>query len=457
MKRRELLQMGGVAGGGMLAMQVLAAEKKEQPEDQIPAFDSAVTAIVIGAGNRGHDHYANWIRKNPGCMKAVGVAEPLAGRRQRMIREHGIEDRHVFTTWEHVFEQPKFADAVIIATPDDLHHGPAMAALEKGYDVLLEKPVGMDWKECEEILALQRRTGRIVGVCHVLRFAPYFNAMKEVLSAGAIGEIVDMQHMEPVGHTHYSHSYVRGIWANTKSAAPFLLAKSCHDLDIVRWMIGKPCRSVSSFGSRGVFTPDKAPAGATDRCTDGGCPQRDTCLYAAERIYLKEKRWNTRHLVDGVNQPTAAMIEKALREGPYGRCVWKCDNNQVDRQVVNMEFDGGLPVSFHLCIGDFGGRQTRITGTAGSMRGDMKSLDVYSLAERRWIQHDVGGWRGGHGGGDAGLIAAFAKAVNRQDPSLLATTLAESMESHLIGYRAEESRVQGGRPLEVVPAGKDAV
>ena len=150
------------------------------------------------------------------------------------------------------------------------------------------------------------------------------------------------------------------------------------------------------------------------------------------------------------------MIEKALREAPYGRCVWKCDNDQIERQVVNMEFDGGLPVSFHLCIGDFGGRQTRITGTTGSMRGDMKTLEVYDLETRRWVGHDIG-WKGGHGGGDAGLISAFASAVGKQDSSFLATTLEESMESHLIGYRAEESRKNGGAPKEVVPAGQEAV
>ena len=457
MKRREMLQVGVLAGGGVLALKAVAVEKKiGVAGKKVPVLERPVTAVIIGAGNRGHHHYANWIWKTPERMKVVGVAEPLVGRRDRIVREHAIDEKRVFTTWEHVFEQPKFADAVIIATPDDLHYGPAMAALEKGYDVLLEKPVGMNWQECEDILTLQRKTNRIVGVCHVLRYAPYFNTMKELLVSGAIGEIIDIQHMEPVGHTHYSHSYVRGIWSNSKTAAPFLLAKSCHDLDIIRWMVGRPCRTVSSFGSRGVFTPDQAPQGATARCTDGGCPQRETCLYSAERIYLKKKLWNTRHLVDGVNKPTPAMIEKALREGPYGRCVWKCDNDQIERQVVNMEFDGGLPVSFHLCIGDFGGRQTRITGTTGSMRGDMKTLEVYDLETRKWVEHDIG-WKGGHGGGDAGLISAFASAVGKQDSSFLATTLEESMESHLIGYRAEESRKNGGAPKEVVPAGQEAV
>jgi len=182
-------------------------------------------------------------------LNIVGVAEPIPIRNEHYSKKHNIPDQNRFVTWEHVFDVPKFADAIIITTPDDLHYGPCIKALEMGYDVLLEKPIAPTEKECRDILALAKKTGRIVAVCHVLRYAPYFIKLRELIQSGEIGELISIQHFEPIQHIHMSHSYVRGNWHNSKETTPIILAKSCHDLDILRWMIDKPCKSISAFGS----------------------------------------------------------------------------------------------------------------------------------------------------------------------------------------------------------------
>ncbi len=211
-------------------------------------IDKPITAITLGAGSRGNV-YGNYGGAFPNELNIIGVAEPIAIRNERYAAKHNIPEQNRFSTWEHVFDRPKFADAIIITTPDNLHYGPCMKALEMGYDVLLEKPIAPTEKECRDILALAKKTGRIVGVCHVLRYAPYFIKLKAMIDSGVLGELISIQHMEPIQHIHMSHSYVRGNWHNSKETTPIILAKSCHDLDILRWLIGKECKNISAFGN----------------------------------------------------------------------------------------------------------------------------------------------------------------------------------------------------------------
>lgn len=464
MNRRDLLKNAGLAalGGIFAGPSLLAAGKDEgrvgevklhyaEPEVHYPPLTKPVTAIVIGCNGRGYYAYANWIRQNPGRMKVVGAAEPLPGRRARIAKDHDIPAENLFLTWEDVFKRPKFADAVIIATPDHLHLGPALAAMDKGYDILLEKPIGMNADECVRMLRRQRETGVLVGVCHVLRYAPYFRAMRSLILDGAVGKLLDIQHMEPVGHIHYSHSYVRGNWGRSDTSAPFLLAKSCHDLDIVSWMTPAKALRVASYGNRGYFTPENAPKEAAARCLD--CPAQDSCLYSAKAIYLgangKPPRWGAHALLDAGDLGDRARIAGALRDTNYGLCVWKAGNDMPDRQIVNIEYDDGLLVSFHLTVGSFGGRQTRVTGSHGMLHGDMDTLVHTDIATGKRTKVDIPAGLGGHGGGDGRLVAAFSEAVATRDPSKLTTTLEESMQSHLMGYCAEDSRKAGGSSMRV--------
>jgi predicted dehydrogenase len=289
MSRRDTLRtLGAVVGGTFFPWSAHATDEFGEPlilPDVVTRFTPAqpVTAITLGAGARG-TVYGNFAAAYPEHLRIVGVAEPIPVRQERYTSKHGVPEEHRFVTWEHVFERPKFADAVIITTPDDLHYGPCMEALRLGYDVLLEKPISPSETQCRNILAKVRETGRVVAVCHVLRYAPYFVKLRELMQSGAIGRIISVQHMEPIEHTHMAHSFVRGNWHNSRATTPILLAKSCHDLDILRWMIGRDSRRIHAFGSLTWFRPENAPEGSTARCTDG-CAVESTCPYSALRVY----------------------------------------------------------------------------------------------------------------------------------------------------------------------------
>ncbi|WP_372934458.1 Gfo/Idh/MocA family protein [Mariniphaga sediminis] len=412
-------------------------------------FDRPVTAIVLGAGERGNV-YAGYAVKNPNELNIVGVAEPIPYRINKFSKQHQIPKEKQFVTWEHVFEQEKFADAVIISTPDKLHYGAAMKALEMGYDLLLEKPIAQSWKECNDILQQQKKFNNIVAVCHVLRYAPYFLKMKEVIDSGKIGEVINVQHLEPVSFDHIAHSYVRGPWKNEKESTPMLLAKSCHDIDIIKWILNKKCERVSSFGSLKWFKPQNAPKGCTKRCTDG-CAVEAACPYSAIKIYARDKGWHLRYL--DVKERSFEHIVEKLKTSPYGLCVYHAGNDVVDHQVVNMQFEEDITVGFTMAFAGYAGRRTRVMGSMGDIVGDMTNLHVFNYNTKKretWNTDDIDIDDGafadhGHGGGDIRLARDFVRAVKLQDPKQLTSTIDASMESHLIGYMAEKSRKEGGK------------
>jgi predicted dehydrogenase len=408
-----------------------------------------VTAIVVGAGSRGWGAYSSYGLKYPDELQIVGVAEPIPYRRERMAKAFNIPEKHQFVTWEHVFELPKFADAIIVTTPDDLHYGPAMAGLELGYNLLLEKVIAQTWEECNEILKLTEKRNAIVAVCHVLRYNAYYKKLKEVVDSGAIGEVVSVQHLEPVERIHMSHSFVRGNWGNAKKSNPMILSKSCHDTDILRWIIGKSCQRVSSFGSLTLFREEMAPEGSTDRCT-GGCAVERSCPYSAIKLYLEKRSWLQHLTLEEVNEQT---ILRELHRGPYGRCVYRCDNDVVDHQVSNFEFENGITAAFSMeALTHYGGRRTRIFGTEGDMFGDEQTLTITSAIsgeQEVWDAKEALKSGSGHGGGDHGLVHDFVRAVDANDPSLLTSTIQVSMESHLMGFQAEASRLHGGKVREI--------
>lgn len=419
-------------------------EKIDLPVKSLKAeVDKPISVIIIGAGSRGKT-YARYSGKFPDAMKVVGVSDTNAFRRDSMGKQYGIPKENRFGDFHEVFARGKFADAVVIATPDFLHYEPCMKALEMGYDVLLEKPAAQTEKECRAILAQAKKYDRIVAICHVLRYAPYFVALRDVVRSGAIGDLVSIQHMEPIQYAHMAHSYVRGNWRDSKKTTPIILAKSCHDLDIIRWIVGKECKAVSAEGSLHLFKPENAPAGAPMKCTDG-CPHESTCPYSAIDIYVRRKR----HL--GVfdlpdKKDEAAILEK-LRTTGYGRCVYHCDNDQCDHYVTTMLFEDGVTASFTMdAFTPWGGRRTRIMGTRGFIEGDMTKFTVYDFRtgkRRVWDKKvsDVPEYKGaGHGGGDLALARDFVQAVAAHDQSKLSSTIDASIESHIIGFKAEKSR-----------------
>jgi predicted dehydrogenase len=428
----------------------LADLPADKDDSRFVPFEKPLTCIIVGAGNRGWT-YSRYAGNYPEQMKIVGIAEPVKIRQEKFKKAYGLEDQYIFDTWEHVFERPKFADFVIVSTIDKHHYGAAMKALETGYHVLLEKAIAQSWQECTDILDQSKKYNRIVGICHVLRYTPYFRKIADVIRSGEIGRVVSVQHLEPIGNVHFSHSFVRGNWRNEKESTPCLLSKSCHDLDIIYWFLGEKCKKVSSFGGLNYFNADNAPEGSTSRCS-AGCRIERSCPYSACRIYLTERLWGVGHLID--LQPwEEGKVRKAVEEGPYGRCVFQCDNDVVDHQIVNMEFEEDITVAFSMeAHTGYGGRRTRVMGTRGDMAGDEKTLTVTDFSKRQTTTYRANELAdefegGGHGGGDYRLVRDFLQAIYREDDTLLTSTLEDSMESHYIGFRAEESRNNGGMVL----------
>lgn len=455
MNRRNLLKtLSFTVGASVISTEVLGALGKNSfiyniaPNPNYKPLDKAITAITIGCGNRG-TVYGNYALKFPGDIKIIGIAEPNKFRNDRYGNNHKVPAENRFNTWEDVFKRPKFADAVIISTPDNLHYAPCMKALEMGYDILLEKPIAPTAKECLDILALAKKKGRIVAVCHVLRYAPYFVKMKELVGKGAIGEIISVQHFEPIEHTHMAHSYVRGNWHNSKETTPIILAKSCHDLDIIKWVVNKPAKKIVAMGDLKWFRKENAPEGSTARCTDG-CKVERECPYSAIREYYdKRKRLSVLDLsADKTKHPEEIM--QKLKTTNYGRCVYRMDNDQPDHYVTSIQFGDSVTASFSMeAFTAYHGRRTRIMGSMGDLVGDMTELvhhDFKTGKETKFIPQaeDVEGYKNsGHGGGDWLLVRDFVQAVSQKDEKLLTSTIDESIESHIMGFMAEESRKEG--------------
>ncbi len=407
-----------------------------------------VTAVVVGAGGRGTT-YALFASENPGRLKIVGVAEPREWYRSRLAATHGIAPEAVFTDWRDLAARPRMADAAIIATQDQMHVEPAVALAEKGYALLLEKPMAPDEAGCEQIVQAVKRAGVLFGVCHVMRYTTYTQALKKLLDSGAIGQVVSVQHLEPVGYWHQAHSFVRGNWRNSAQSSPMLLAKSCHDLDWLRYIVGERCKSVSSFGSLFHFKRSEKPAEAADalRCTD--CAFEPRCPFSALKIYLGRLRsGDTGWPVDVVcPNPTEAALLEALRTGPYGRCVYECDNDVVDHQVVNLEFAGGQSAVFTMtAFNRAAHRKTRIFGTLGEIYGDGERLEHFDFLTDQTSVIDTntldGGILGGHGGGDYGLMDRFVAAVAAGDQGLILSGPDESLETHRMVFAAERARLE---------------
>ncbi len=439
--RRDALRALGLSAGAA-AFPFSSWAKTENglpillPENKM-TLDKPVTAITLGAGNRGNV-YGGYALQHANQLNIIGVAEPIAIRNERYAQKHTIKTENRFNTWEDVFKKPKFADAVIISTPDNLHYGPCMKALEMGYDILLEKPISPSEKECRNILNLAKKTGRIVAVCHVLRYSPYFVKLKEIMNSGVLGEIISIQHLEPIEHIHMSHSYVRGNWHNSKLTTPIILAKSCHDLDIIRWMLGKPCKSIQAFGNLKWFKEKNAPAGSTARCSDG-CAVEDKCPYSALEIYYRKKlRTHVFDLPDDTNKQADYILQQ-LKTTNYGRCVYRMDNDQPDHYTTNILFEDGLTAAFSMeAFTSYEGRRTRVMGSLGDIVGDMSSFvmtDFLTGQKTEWKQSTDA-----HGGGDWRLVANWIQAISKNDSTLLTSTIDQSIESHIMGFMAEESR-----------------
>lgn len=403
-----------------------------------------IKVAAIGAGNR-LNAYAEYACLHPEEMEIVAVVEPNEVRRKHCAERFHIPSEYCFASWTQFFEYPPLADAVFLCTPDHLHYQPALAALEKGYHILLEKPIAQTWQECQDIARKAQVYGRIVGICHVLRYHPYFQKFRQIVENGELGEIISINHVEGVGIERMTHAFVRGLWRRAEETNPMILSKACHDLDLMVWLTGRKCLEVSSYGSLKWFKEKNAPVGSTLRCTDGCLIERE-CPFSALRLYYRQKRW-LRHfdIPEGIDPDPVIMQE--LKTGPYGRCVYRCDNDVVDHQVVSMLMEDEVTVNFSMdAFTKEGGRKTHIMFTKGEAYGDEKQLTVrYFLpgkADEVFNFADSFGECNYHGGADLYIVGDFLQAIRKQKASALLTSIETSLESHRIAFEIEKRRLK---------------
>lgn len=400
-----------------------------------------VSVAVLGAGNRGREAYGKYIREHSGVIRAVAIAEPAQDKRRLFAREHHISPENIFASWEELLKREKMADGLIIATPDTMHVEPALRAIAKGYKILLEKPIAPELEVTLHLARIAREGNSQILVAHVLRYTNFYRELKRLLDEQVIGEIRLVDHIENIGYYHFAHSYVRGNWRNTEVAAPIILAKSCHDLDLLYWLLGKECLELSSQASLEYFTASRQPEGAAERCLD--CSIEQECPYSACKVYLTE---NTGWPASVISSDQSYQGRyQALQKGPYGRCVYQSDNNVPEVQTIRMRFSGNIEVNFALtAFSSQINRTSKFFGSRGEIRADFENnlieLDRFGRSRE---QIKVAAALGGHGGGDTGLMDHFVKMLQGQAAIEGMTTIKASVESHLIAFAAEKSRAEG--------------
>ncbi|MFL1431409.1 MULTISPECIES: Gfo/Idh/MocA family protein [unclassified Nocardiopsis] len=414
-------------------------------------LDRPLTLAIVGAGARGSNYARLAAELGPDRVRVVAVAEPDPRRREPLRAQWRIPDERAFTDWSELAARPRMADAAVVATLDPDHLGAATALAGAGYDLLLEKPVATDEADCEAIGRAVERAGVTAAVCHVLRYTPYTTALKRLVDSGAIGEVVSVEHLEPIGFDHFAHSYVRGNWRNEATSGFSLLTKSCHDVDWLTYLVGRPAVKVSSFGGLHHFRPERRPAGAADRCVHCPGEVEAACPYSAARMYRDGLRegsgygFFTRVMA---GELTSEAVERELHHGDYGRCVYTSDNDVADHQVVGIEFEGGATASFTMtAFTPLEDRRTKVFGTRGQVTGDGRHFHVFDFLTGRTTSTDTWARDGsgalGHGGGDAGLMTAFVNALCQGRPELIRSGIAESVATHRTVFAAEASRLNG--------------
>lgn len=399
--------------------------------------------VIIGTGSRGMI-YGSWA-KNHG-IEIAAIAELRPDRLKSAGEQLGVPENRLFPEGKQLLSLGKIADAAIIATMDRDHYGHVMQALDCGYDILLEKPISPDPKECIAIEEKANALGRKITVCHVLRYTNFFMQIKEILDSGELGKIVAIKHSENIGNFHMAHSFVRGNWRKDTLSSPIILQKSCHDLDILLWLTGAHCTKVAAFGSLSYFKECNAPKGSTDRCLT--CPVAKDCRFDARKMYLPVLgQWPSD--VVCLEQTEEALLD-ALKTGPYGRCVYRCDNNVCDHMSILIEFDNNVTATFSLTAQTSAcHRNIHIMCEDGEIIADdsqrqiLVKHHVSSQADtftERIINVRTNG--SGHGGGDAGIMEDFSASL-RSDVGESRSSISLSVESHLMACAIEHARLTG--------------
>ncbi len=425
---------------------------------------SPIRALVVGAGQRGLI-YASYAQYHPDELQIVGVAEPDPHRREMTQRLYGLPSEFCFPTAEEAARRPRFADVAINGTMDHQHVATSLPLLEAGYDMLLEKPFAVSESEMWDLVKAAQTHERHVMICHVLRFAAFYAAIRRLVLDGEIGDVISMQTAEHVTYHHMVVSYVRGKWARAEGGhASMLLAKCSHDLDLMAWMkSGIKPRAVASFGSNFQFRPDRAPKGAGTRCLLD-CAIEPECIFSARKHYLDLDDRRNFYVWDGLHTPGEPTLEEKAAylatDSPYGRCVWKCDTQVVDHQSVVVDFEDGSTATHNMVGGAARPlRSIHLVGTRGEIQGTfednrfvVRRIDPRSSGGQTWeyteelVDLSVGDHASctsdHHGGGDLRLVEDFLRVVRGEAPSISTTSLDDSVVGHLIGFTADRAMAE---------------
>ena len=397
-----------------------------------------LNAVIIGCGGRGQI-FAEYAKQNPDEMKVVAIAEKKDFIREKMKKEYGLEDNYIFSDYKELLAKGKMGDVIFIATQDNQHIEPALLALSAGYkNLMVEKPIDRDLQKCLLLSKKAEEYGAKLQICHCLRFSPFYRKMKELIDSGVIGEVKHINQTEGVGYFHQAHSFVRGDWANEEKSSPMILAKCCHDMDLLVYLTGSHATQVSSYGLGGFFSEKNAPEGSGERCID--CAVSDKCPYNAVRIY--EERPDTM-AKNAVEKEGFSNLEDAMRKGRYGICVFRCDNNVVDHQVSNIMFENGATANLTMTAftKDFN-RETRVMGTYGEIVGSFNDFEIYVkpfIGDEK--KYEVERIDSGHGGADTVVVADFLASARGEKE--MCTPIDISIESHAMCEAAEVSRKTG--------------
>lgn len=401
---------------------------------------------VLGFGARGKIYTLIALEEG---FKVVAACDVGAEQRNAAKRIAGIPENRCFCDADAFFAAGKLADVLILSTIDGTHYEYAMRALDLGYDILLEKPIALTLAEVDGIAAKAKALGRKIGVSHVLRYTPFYMTIKKIVDSGAIGRVMNVNQTENVGYFHYAHSFVRGNWHNSRETCPMILAKCCHDFDILLWLTGRSCKKLSSFGLLDYFTRENAPQNSAARCKN--CAAAKICPYDAYRIYAARPTWV--RIPDG-QEENWENAKKVLDDNStfYDKCVFRCDNDVVDHQTVNMVLEGGIMAN--LTMHAFSGRVYRriqVCGTLGEINGVLEDnrveLEIFGEEEKQVFEVGVRDLVSPHAGGDRLLLVDFMKYVGSKTADFRAD-IDKSVESHRLAFAAENSRLNNGKTIE---------
>lgn len=397
-----------------------------------------VSIVAIGAGNR-TNKYLEYVKQHPDKVKLVGVVELNDIRRKHVADCFSLDASQCFVDYRDFFQHPVEADAVMICTPENMHFEPTMQAIERGYHILLEKPIAQTLEECMLIAQAARKHDVLVSVCHVLRYHPYFMKIKELVDSGELGNIISINHRTSVGLDRTAHGFVRGLWRKEAVTNPMLMSKCCHDIDFLLWLTKTPCRKLTSFGSLRWFKEKNAPEGSAARCVD--CKVESRCPFSAVDLYRVRRDWIANFDVPE-GKTIDEVVEEQLRYGLYGRCVYRCDNDVVDHQIVSMEMESEVTINFSMDVFTVkDNRETHICLTEGEIDGDETRLKVCRFRGAKEEVYDFSdlAHQPFHAGADLNIVADFIDAIQKNRRNVV-TSIEQSVESHRICFEAERSR-----------------